>query len=130
MTDTFSSPPADSKVTSQKPSIISAFSRLIRLRNQSGTLLLVLPTLWALVLASKGNPDPVLIAIFLVGAFLMRSAGVVFNDLADRKIDQKVQRTQERPLASGALIPKQALALASIIVLFAFGFGRWFRFGR
>lgn len=100
---------------------MEAFTKLIRLQNQSGTLLLLLPSLWALVLASQGIPDPVLVIIFVLGAFLMRSVGVVFNDLADREIDQKVLRTQERPLASGALNPKQALGLASIILLFAFG---------
>ncbi len=99
----------------------SSFSRLIRLPNQSGTLLLLLPTLWALVLASDRSPDPFLIGVFVVGAFLMRSAGVIFNDLADRKIDQRVERTKNRPLASGALSPRQALSLAIALVALAFG---------
>ena len=122
MADVFSSPPTDlpSGHNPEKLSLFSAFSRLIRLRNQSGTLLLVLPSLWALVLASHGKPDPVLILVFVLGAFLMRSAGVVFNDLADRSIDRKVQRTRQRPLASGALLPTQALGFAMVIMLLAF----------
>ena len=123
MSSNFSSPSTDlsSKQYPQKSFAFSALSRLIRLQNQSGTLLLMLPSLWALVLASQGKPDPLLIAIFIIGAFLMRSAGVVFNDLADREIDQKIQRTKQRPLASGALSPSQALGFAAMIVLLAFG---------
>ncbi len=123
MASEFSSPPTNLS-TQQTPEnlySLSEFFRLIRLRNQSGTFLLVLPSLWALVLASQGKPDPVLVGIFIIGAFLMRSAGVVFNDLADRSIDQKVQRTKQRPLASGALSPSQALGFAAVIVILAFG---------
>ena len=97
----------------------SAVSHLIRLRNQSGTLLLMLPTLWALVLASEGRPPLILVAIFAAGAFLMRSAGVVLNDLADRSIDRQVERTKTRPLASGALGVPVALGIATILVLLA-----------
>jgi len=100
--------------------MLSAYARLIRLHNQSGTLLLVLPSLWALIVASEGKPDPILIAVFTVGSFLMRSAGVIFNDLADRSIDQNVSRTKHRPLASGALTPLQAVGFASLITFFAF----------
>lgn len=95
----------------------ATLASLIRLTNQSGTLLLMLPTLWALVLASQGHPSFGLLAIFAAGSFLMRSAGVVMNDLADRSIDRQVERTRLRPLASGALgVPE---ALATIIVLVA-----------
>lgn len=101
------------------------FANLIRLSNQTGTLLLLLPSLWALVLASKGRPDPLLLIVFILGAFLMRSAGVVLNDLADQSIDRKVQRTRQRPLASGALATKQGilvlfllLSLAASLLLF------------
>ena len=97
------------------------FFHLIRLSNQTGTLLLLLPCLWALVLASQGNPDPVLLVVFILGAFLMRSAGVVMNDLADRSIDRKVQRTQQRPLASGALSPTQGLVVALVLLSLAAG---------
>ncbi|WP_447970405.1 4-hydroxybenzoate octaprenyltransferase [Nitrospira sp. M1] len=121
MFNAFPTPSVDSssKLPPQTPSILSAYARLIRLRNQSGTLLLVLPSLWALVLASEGNPDFTLIAIFMLGSFFMRSAGVIFNDLADRSIDQKVHRTKHRPLASGALTPGQAIGLASLIIVLA-----------
>lgn len=96
-----------------------ALSNLIRLPNQSGTMLLMLPTLWALVFASHGLPPVSLLLIFVVGSFLMRSAGVVLNDLADRSFDRQVDRTRMRPLASGALGVPEALATATALVLMA-----------
>ncbi|TLY26601.1 MAG: 4-hydroxybenzoate octaprenyltransferase [Nitrospirae bacterium] len=96
-----------------------ALSNLIRLPNQSGTMLLMLPTLWALVLASHGQPPITLLIIFAVGSFFMRSAGVVLNDLADRSFDRQVDRTRMRPLASGALGVPEALATATALVLMA-----------
>lgn len=95
------------------------FSHLIRLSNQTGTLLLLLPSLWALVLASQGSPDPILFTVFILGAFFMRSAGVVMNDLADRSIDQRVHRTRQRPLASGALSPRQGILVALVFLTLA-----------
>ena len=92
-----------------------ALSNLIRLPNQSGTMLLMLPTLWALVLASHGQPPVPLLII----SFFMRSAGVVLNDLADRSFDRQVDRTRMRPLASGALGVPEALATATALVLMA-----------
>lgn len=92
---------------------------LVRLRNQSGSLLLLWPTLWSLVLASSGHPSPNLLIVFIVGSFLMRSAGVVLNDLADRSFDRQVARTKVRPLASGALSPYAALATAVLLLLAA-----------
>jgi 4-hydroxybenzoate polyprenyltransferase len=94
----------------------SAISRLIRLKNQSGTWLLMLPTMWALVLAARGLPPWRLVVIFALGSFLMRSAGVVLNDLADRSFDRHVARTRTRPLASGELSPKEALAVVTMLV--------------
>ncbi|MGH9649573.1 MAG: 4-hydroxybenzoate octaprenyltransferase [Terriglobales bacterium] len=82
---------------------VRTLAHLIRLFNQSGTLLLLLPTLWSLLLAAQGRPVWSLVAIFVAGSFLMRSAGVVLNDLADRSYDRQVMRTRSRPLASGAL---------------------------
>jgi len=103
----------------------SAISRLIRLQNQTGTWLLMLPTLWSLVLAAHGMPSLHLVAIFVIGSFVMRSAGVVLNDLADRSFDRHVTRTRVRPLASGELSPTHAflvlgcfLSLAGMLVLF------------
>lgn len=82
---------------------------LIRLSNQTGTLLLMIPSLWALVLASGGRPSGLLVVVFMVGSFIMRSAGVIINDLADRSFDRQVTRTQTRPLAIGALRPLHAV---------------------
>jgi 4-hydroxybenzoate polyprenyltransferase len=94
-----------------------AFANLIRLFNQTGTLLLLFPTLWSLFLASQGWPDMKLLVIFIVGSFLMRSAGVIMNDLADRSFDRQVPRTQHRPLASGQLSSHQA----QIFLIFLLG---------
>src|SRR5437867_7180540 len=83
---------------------------LIRLRNQTGSLLLLFPTLWALVLAGDGHPPLPLTAIFVAGVFVMRSAGVTINDLWDRDLDRRVQRPRERPLSSRRLQPGAAVA--------------------
>ena len=99
----------------------STLAHLIRLSNQSGTVLLMQPTLWALVLASRGRPTWSLLAIFAIGSFLMRSAGVVMNDLADRSFDRQVERTRTRPLASGDLGVPAALATAMVLVSAATG---------
>lgn len=100
-------------------SFLVLFCRLIRLPNQTGTWLLLLPTLWALVTAARGLPSGRLVAIFIAGAFLMRSAGVVLNDLADRSFDRHVARTRQRPLATGELTSKQAWLVAVILVALA-----------
>jgi len=101
--------------SSDTPSRLRLIAELIRLPNQTGTLLLMLPTLWALVLASHGRPDPLLLVIFIAGSFLMRSAGVILNDAADRRLDRQVDRTRTRPLASGRL--SLATAFAVLLVL-------------
>ena len=93
----------------------TAIADLIRLRNQSGTWLLMLPSLWSLVLATQGRPPLTLLGIFILGAFVMRSLGVVLNDLADRHVDQQVARTSHRPLADGRLSPRQAQLIALIL---------------
>ncbi|TAJ28560.1 MAG: 4-hydroxybenzoate octaprenyltransferase [Nitrospirae bacterium] len=113
-----STPPAGTNVTRagfDGPTL----ARLIRLSNQSGTLLLALPTLWGLVLAAGGRPPLSLLVIFLAGSFLMRSAGVVMNDLADRSFDRQIARTQTRPLASGALSVPEALVVVAVLVSLA-----------
>lgn len=94
-------------------------ARLIRLPNQSGTLLLMLPTLWALVFASQGRPSWSLVLIFALGSFIMRSAGVVMNDLADRSFDRRVKRTRSRPLASGAVTTQQAWLTIVVLLIMA-----------
>lgn len=97
----------------------SNVSRLIRLPNQTGTWLLMLPTLWALVLSSKGIPPWQLVVIFMLGSFVMRSAGVILNDLADQTFDRRVTRTQDRPLASGAMSSQQALLVLAVLLAVA-----------
>ena len=97
----------------------SNVSRLIRLPNQTGTWLLMLPTLWALVLSQRGWPPWQLLATFILGSFLMRSAGVVVNDLADRRFDRHVARTRQRPLASGDLTTGHALVVLTILLTLA-----------
>jgi len=92
-----------------------AVSELIRLEKPYGTLLLLLPTLWALTLASDGIPSMKLLLVFTIGTFLMRSAGCVMNDLADQDLDRWVARTKERPLASQRISQKEAF-----LVLFVF----------
>lgn len=98
-----------------------ALTRLIRLPNQTGTYLLLLPTMWGLVLASRGVPPPHLVAIFIGGSFLMRSAGVIMNDLADQSFDRQVARTKTRPLASGELSRRHAYVLLSLLLFTAGG---------
>jgi len=91
-------------------------AELIRLPNQTGTFLLMLPTLWALLLASRGHPDPLLLAVFAAGSFVMRSAGGILNDAADRQLDRHVQRTRSRPLASGRLSMRAALSVLGVLL--------------
>lgn len=113
------STPANSSSSAAPGIPWSALARLIRLQNQTGTYLLLLPTLWALILAARGLPPPHLLAIFLGGSFLMRSAGVILNDLADQGFDRQVTRTRARPLASGELSRRHAMILLSILLMLA-----------
>lgn len=107
--------------SSDAPSRPRLIAELIRLPTQTGTFLLLLPTLWALVLASHGQPDPILLIIFAAGSFLMRSAGVILNDAADRQLDRQVERTRARPLASGRLPLGTALAVLLLLLAIAGG---------
>jgi 4-hydroxybenzoate polyprenyltransferase len=97
----------------------SVVIRLLRLKSQTGTLLLLLPTLWSLTLAARGIPPWQLILIFSLGSFLMRSAGVVLNDLVDRSFDRHVARTRKRPLASGELSLTHALLVLALLLALA-----------
>ena len=99
---------------------LDAYQRLMRLDKPIGTFLLLWPTLWALWFAAKGNPDWRLVVIFTLGTFLMRSAGCVMNDIADRNFDGHVARTHLRPLVSGEVSVKEALILAAGLSLVAF----------
>lgn len=97
------------------------YARLMRLDKPVGIWLLLWPTLWALWLAGDGHPDPGLFVIFMFGVIVMRSAGCVLNDFADRKIDPYVERTRQRPIASGAVAPAEALLLFVALSLIAVG---------
>ncbi|RME32807.1 MAG: 4-hydroxybenzoate octaprenyltransferase [Gammaproteobacteria bacterium] len=97
------------------------YARLMRLDRPIGIYLLLWPTLWALWIAAAGRPDPWVLTVFVVGVVVMRSAGCVLNDLADRDFDRHVRRTRERPLAAGRVTPREALLLAGGLLLLAFG---------
>lgn len=96
-----------------------SYVQLMRLDKPIGTYLLLWPTGWALWLAAHGTPPWVLIAVFSLGVVLMRAAGCVINDYADRGFDGAVERTQQRPLATGAVSAKEALQLFAVLVLLA-----------
>ncbi len=95
------------------------YYRLMRLDKPIGTLLLLWPTLWALWMAAEGVPPLHLLVIFALGTLLMRSAGCVINDYADRDFDGHVERTRQRPLATRAVTPREALLLAAGLSLLA-----------
>lgn len=99
---------------------LTSYAYLIRLDKPIGTLLLLWPTLWALWLASSGVPNFSILIIFVVGTFLMRSAGCAINDYADRDFDRHVMRTQQRPVTSGKISGKEAIGVAVILALLAF----------
>ncbi|CAM4470886.1 4-hydroxybenzoate octaprenyltransferase [Alteromonas australica] len=99
---------------------LSAYYRLMRLDKPVGIYLLLWPTLWALIVASKGLPSLCITLIFLAGVVVMRSAGCVINDYADRKVDGSVKRTENRPLANGEVQANEALSLFSLHILAAF----------
>ncbi|KHE02836.1 4-hydroxybenzoate octaprenyltransferase [Pantoea sp. SGAir0180] len=98
-----------------------AYSRLMRIDKPIGTLLLLWPTLWALWLANRAMPPLPVLIVFVAGVFVMRAAGCVINDYADRKVDGHVERTKLRPLASGAVTAKEAKMLFVVLGLIAFG---------
>lgn len=96
------------------------YARLMRLDRPIGTLLLLWPTLWALWLAGTGHPRPDVVLVFVLGVVLMRAAGCVINDYADRNLDGHVRRTRGRPLATGEVSPREALSLFAVLALAAF----------
>ena len=95
------------------------YARLARLDKPIGIFLVLWPTLWALWLAAEGLPSLDVLFIFIAGAVLMRSAGCVINDFADRNIDKHIKRTKDRPLTSGEISPNSALVLFAVLVLIA-----------
>jgi 4-hydroxybenzoate polyprenyltransferase len=99
---------------------LDAYERLMRLDKPIGILLLLWPALWGIWLAAPGRVRLDILIIFVLGTVLMRSAGCVINDFADRKFDPHVARTRDRPLAAGLVSPREALALAGVLLALAF----------
>jgi len=97
------------------------YGKLMRVDKPVGIWLLLWPTLWALWLAGEGTPDQGLFVVFVLGVIIMRSAGCVLNDYADRKIDPYVERTRTRPIPSGKVAPTEALVLFVALSLIAIG---------
>ena len=100
---------------------IVQYALLMRVHKPIGSLLLLWPTLWALWIAGAGEPDAGIVLVFVAGVFVMRSAGCVINDYADRRIDPHVRRTKDRPIASGRVKPGEALVLFSALCLVGLG---------
>ncbi len=99
---------------------LDRYEKLMRLDKPIGTLLLLWPTLWALWIATQGKPNWMLVWIFALGTLLMRSAGCVVNDWADRDFDPHVERTRDRPLAARTVSTVEAMALVAVLVLLSF----------
>jgi 4-hydroxybenzoate polyprenyltransferase len=99
--------------------IVADYARLMRLDRPIGIWLLLWPTLWALWVAGRGRPDPRLFLIFVAGTVVMRSAGCVINDYADRSFDPHVERTKDRPMAAGRISTLEALLLFTVLCLIA-----------
>lgn len=103
-----------------KQNKLLAYHRLMRTDKPIGALLLLWPTLWALWMATPGVPPFTILLVFVAGVWLMRAAGCVVNDYADRKFDGHVKRTAHRPLPSGAVSEKEARILFAVLVLLSF----------
>jgi 4-hydroxybenzoate polyprenyltransferase len=99
---------------------LDAYERLTRLDKPIGALLLMWPALWSLWLARRTMPEFEVLVIFVLGVILTRSAGCIINDVADRRYDPHVERTRDRPLATGLIGPGEALLLAAALLLGAF----------
>jgi len=99
---------------------LTSYCQLMRLDKPIGILLLLWPTLWALMIAGNGEPHLKIVIIFIIGTILMRSAGCIMNDIADMRFDGFVERTKNRPLITGEVSKKEALTLAILISLIAF----------
>jgi 4-hydroxybenzoate polyprenyltransferase len=98
---------------------LDLYEKLMRLDKPIGILLLLWPTLWALWIAADGRPPWLLVWIFVLGTVLMRSAGCVINDYADREFDRHVERTKDRPLTAGKVSPRETLVVAAVLTLCA-----------
>ena len=98
---------------------LEEYARLARFDRPIGIWLLMWPTLWALWIAGRGRPDPQVLVVFVLGVIVMRAAGCIINDFADRNIDPHVKRTRDRPLAARRVSPAEALALFGVLMLVA-----------
>jgi 4-hydroxybenzoate polyprenyltransferase len=98
---------------------IEEYALLARLDRPIGTWLLLWPALWALWIAGAGRPHPKVLGVFIAGTFVMRAAGCVINDFADRNIDPHVRRTRDRPLAARRASPREALYLFALLITVA-----------
>ena len=99
---------------------LALYAKLVRIDKPIGVLLLLWPTLWGLFVAAEGWPDPVVLCIFVIGTFLMRSAGCAINDYFDRDVDRHVARTENRVLTAGLIKPREALYVAAGLGLLSF----------
>lgn len=98
---------------------IPYYLQLMRVEKPIGSYLLMWPTLWGIWIASEGLPSAKVLIIFMLGVFIMRSAGCVINDIADRDIDKFVERTKDRPLTSGKVTTKEAVSLLLLLIVIA-----------
>ncbi|MEN8260540.1 MAG: 4-hydroxybenzoate octaprenyltransferase, partial [Pseudomonadota bacterium] len=100
---------------------VCQYWRLMRFDRPIGILILLWPALWALWIAGEGRPEPLVVGVICAGVVLMRAAGCVINDYADRHFDPHVERTRQRPIAAGRVEPGEALALFIVLCALAFG---------
>jgi 4-hydroxybenzoate polyprenyltransferase len=107
-------------VPEQRPSKLALYLDLIRWNRPAGWLLLLWPSLSALWIAAQGFPGLHLLVVFVAGTILMRSAGCCVNDVADREFDKHVKRTAQRPVTSGRVDVKEALAVGAVLAFLAF----------
>ncbi|MBM3484098.1 MAG: 4-hydroxybenzoate octaprenyltransferase [Alphaproteobacteria bacterium] len=108
--------PPGGPIERRAPRALKPYVALIRLDRPIGTWLLLWPGFWALALAATAWPDVRLLVLFGIGALVMRSAGCIYNDIVDRKFDAQVARTRHRPLASGALRVRHAVAFMAVLL--------------
>jgi 4-hydroxybenzoate polyprenyltransferase len=111
--------PAEAPLSHRLARRASEYTRLMRLDRPVGTWLLLWPALWALWIAGAGRPNPQVLIVFVLGVFVMRAAGCVINDYADRNIDPHIRRTRDRPLAARRVSPLEALVLFTVLILIA-----------
>src|SRR5687767_797282 len=108
--------PAEAPLAYRLGRRVEEYVRLTRLNRPVGIWLLMWPMLWALWIAGHGRPQPRVLIVFLLGAVVMRSAGCVINDFADRSVDPHVRRTRDRPLAARRVSPGEALVLFGVLI--------------